>query len=322
MKMRFSVLVLFVVVLSSLAVGCGCTSQVDPGEVGVAVEWGQVHDWIYPPGFHWTPMFGMHVETMSTRTQAYEMGNSGTPDAQGGVESTVERGAAVEVLARDQLAVTLSCTVQYHLAPAFAPQVFSAYGSAYADTIIHPIVRTAVRDAASEFTAVNLIDQRADLQHRMEFLVLARVEDALRSRSISPGAVIVENILLQAIDLPASLDQSIAAVQQQRQETAQRQQQLLTAQAESERAQTEARDVAQQAIIRAQGEADALRIRAQGEADAARLQTASLSPAVLEARRIDAFRAVVSSTTTRTIFVPTSAAQQIRVVLPTDSQSQ
>lgn len=317
--MRFA---LFVLTLSFalFAVGCGCTTQIDPGEVGVAVSWGEVQPWVYPEGFHFKDPFGMHVERMSTRTQAYEMGNSGSPSAdQDGPESTIERGEAVEVLASDQLAVQLSCTVQFHLNPVSAPSIFRYYGASYADTIVHPIVRTAVRDAASEFTAMNLIDQRSALQTRMETLVLTRIEEALASRDIPTNAVVVENILLQNIDLPEALDQAIAAVQNQRQETAQMEQRLLTAQAEANRLQTEANGIAAQRLIQAHAEADSLMITAQANADANRLATASLSPSVLEARRIDAFRAVVSSTATRTLFIPTSMTS-LRLSMPADVQ--
>lgn len=316
--MRYLALLSFLS-LAFLSVGCtGCTETVNPGEVGVAVSWGQTQSWVYPEGFHWTDPFGMNVVHMSTRTQAYEMGSSGTPQAQEGqAESAVERGEPVEVLAQDQLAVTLSCTVQFHLSASDAPAIYRSYGEAYADTIIHPIVRTAVRDAASEFRAMQLIDQRPQLQTRMESLVLERLHAALTSRQIPEDAVIVDNILLQSIDLPETIVTAIAAVQEQQQQTSRRQQELLTAQAEAERAQAEARGVAEQARIRAQGDADALRIRSQADADAARLMTAALSPAVLEGRRIDAFRAVLQSSQTRTVFVPTSMSS-VRLVMPTD----
>lgn len=290
------VILLLVVSLAMLAGGCGCTETVNPGEVGVAVSWGNTQPWVYPEGFHWTDPVGMTVVHMSTRTQVYEMGVSGTTAAgEGAPESTAARGESISVLTQDQLSVTLSATIQFHLNPTTAPEVFRLFGVNYADTIVHPIVRTAIRDAASSFTAMDLVDQRPRLQAMMEAGVLSRLEEALRGRDIPTSAIVVENILLQNIDLPESLDESIAAVQQQRQATVQREQALRTASAEAARLRTEA-----------EGEAAAVRIRAEGQADANRSLAASITPAVLELRRIEATTAILESPQTRTVMVPSS----------------
>jgi len=272
----------------------GCSETINPGEVGVVTDWGQVQPWVYPEGFHWIAPIGIEIMPMSTRTAAYEMGASGTPDSVS-VESTTERGEPISVLTRDQLSVTLSATVQFHLNPATAPLVYRMYGVAYADTIVHPLVRTAIRDAASSFTAVDLVDERQRLQALMESNVQARLEEALAGRDIPTNAVIIESILLQNIDLPQSLDESIAAVQRQRQQTVQSEQALLTAGAEAARLRTEA-----------EGAAAAQRIRAQGQADANRVLAESITPAVLELRRIEATNAILSSNQTRTVMVPST----------------
>ncbi len=274
--------------------GCGW-STVQPGNIGVAVSWGNTQPWTYPEGFHWTDPVGMTIVHMSTRTQVYEMGVSGTATAASGGPETAARGDAISVLTQDQLAVSLSATVQFHLDPRTAPQVFRLFGVDYADTIVHPIVRTAIRDAASSFTAMNLVDERPRLQALMEAGVLARLEEALIGRAIPTSAIVVENILLQNIDLPESLDASIAAVQQQRQATQQREQALLTAAAEAARLRTEA-----------EGDAAAVRIRAIAQADANRSLAASITPAVLELRRIEATTAILASPQTRTVMVPST----------------
>lgn len=282
----------------------GCTETVDPGQVGVAVYWGETQTWVYPEGFHFTSVW-MNVVRMSTRTQAYEMGLSGSPGSTEGSESTIERGEPISVLTQDQLSVTLSATVQFHLNATTAPMIYRMYGESYADTIVHPLVRTAIRDAASSFSATDLVDERPRLQTMMEANVQRRLEDALIGRNIPTNAVVIENILLQNIDLPDSLDASIAAVQQQRQQTVQRQQALLTAQAEADRLRTEA-----------DGEAAATRIRADAQADANRALSASLTPAVLEQHRIEATLALLHDGGTRTIMVPSSG---LTLMLPSDT---
>ncbi|MDQ3032584.1 MAG: prohibitin family protein [Myxococcota bacterium] len=277
-----------------LVVGTGCTETVNPGEVGVAVDWGETQSWVYPEGFHWVSPW-VDVIHMSTRTQAYEMGSSGTPGARSGAESTLERGESISVLTQDQLSVTLSATVQFHLDATTAPIIYRMYGVTYADTLVHPLVRTAIRDAASSFSAIQLVDDRTRLQAQMERNVLSQLEETLHGRGIPIRAVVIENILLQDLDLPETLDESIAAVQRQRQATSQSEQALLTARAESERLQTEAT-----------GEAAALRIRAEGQAAANRLLAESMTPAILELRRIEATTAILRDGGTRTVMVPST----------------
>lgn len=271
----------------------GCFETIDPGTVGVVTDWSQVQPWVYPEGFHWISPIGINVYPMSTRTAAYEMGASGTPDAFQGPETSTERGEPISVLTQDQLSVTLSATVQFHLNAQTAPLVYQMYGMSYADTIVHPLVRTAIRDAASSFSAIALVDDRQRLQVLMESNVQTRLEEALAGRGIPVNAVVIENILLQNIDLPASLDASIAAVQQQRQQTVQREEALRTATAEAARLRTEA-----------EGEAAAQQIRARGQAESNRMLAESITPAVLELRRVDGMNALLGSNQTRTIMIP------------------
>ena len=269
----------------------GCNETVNPGEVGVAVDWGQTQAWTYPEGFHFHGL-GVDIIHMSTRTQAYEMGGTYTPEA-GVDESTLNHGESISVLTQDQLGVSISATVQFHLDPSCAPEIYRLYGISYQNALVHPLVRTAIRDAASGFTAINLVDHRESLQMQMEENVQRQLTSALANRGVPTNSVIIENILLQNIDLPDTLDASIAAVQQQRQRTVQSQQALQTAQAEASRLRTEA-----------EGEAAATSIRAEAQAAANRSIAESLTPQILEQHRIDATMSILSSNQTRTVMLP------------------
>jgi hypothetical protein len=61
----------------------GCHDTIEPGQVGVVVDFGQVQPWTYPEGFHWTGGIGIEIEHMSTRTMSYEMGASGVTTEDG-----------------------------------------------------------------------------------------------------------------------------------------------------------------------------------------------------------------------------------------------
>jgi len=296
--MRFSQWFL-VVVLVSMA--CGCSEEIGPGEVGVVIERGHALPWTYPPGFHWTSQWH-DIEHMSTRTQTYSMGGPTTAIPEG--EPGIAPEQPVEVLTNDSLRVLLHVNVQFHLNQAHATAIFVNYGQDYADRVVHAQVRTAVRDAASEFSAMGLVRDRERLQTRMEALVHSSLESTLRSRGVAPDAVVIENILLLNTDLPQSLDESIANVQRQQQETAQREQALLTARAEAARAETEAQGHANALKIAATQEAESVLIRARSQAEANQLLSRSMTRELVEIQRIEAMRAALSAPGSRVIIIP------------------
>jgi regulator of protease activity HflC (stomatin/prohibitin superfamily) len=250
----------------------------------VATDWGRVQTWTYPEGFHFIGPFA-GVTPMSVRTETYQMGESGA--------ATTPHDEDVDALTRDQLAVGIGVSVQFHLRDADAVRVFRLLGPDYATSVIHPIVRTAVRDAASSFAAMELVDQREAFQTRMEALVHDGIIGLLASREIESGAIVVDNVLLLNIDLPDSLDEAIADVQRERQFTAQREQALQTAAAEAARLRTEA-----------EGQAAAVVIAAQAQADANRLVAGSLTDDVLHLREIEASRALLESPNDHIMVVP------------------
>lgn len=273
---------LFMLVVACSISGCNCTT-VQPGNVGVAVTMGQLEEWTYPEGFHFTgPLTDVHM--LSTRTETYTMAGNGT-------EATVE--GSINVVTSDQLSVVMDVSVQYHLNGSSAVLVYRYFGEDYARTLVHPIVRTAVRDAASEFSAIQLVDHRPQLQQRMEAMVSETLRTTLQGRGVDARAIVVDNILVRNIDLPQSLEESIANVQRQHQQTVQSVEALSTARAEAERL-----------VMQANGEAQARLSRARAEAESNRIINESLTPEVLRARQIDAISAMLANEHTRTVLLP------------------
>lgn len=287
-----------------LALGAlvGCT-EVGPGEAGIEVRFGEIKGGVLAPGVY-ASVFS-DVVRMSTRTQTYTM--AGPAGAAG------ERGsnARVDVLARDQLPVSLDVSVMFHLEGSRAIQVYRVFGTNYDDTIVHPLVRTAVRDAASEFAAVDLIDRRADLQLRMATLVRGQLAATLQGRGVPQNAISIDNILIRNIDLPQSISDAIANVQRQRQATVAAEQINLTARAEANTALTRAQGEAAALLARTRADAEMLAVRSAAQAQANRVLSASLTPEFLQYERIQATRAVLASNGTRTVFLPGGAAPNL-----------
>lgn len=262
----------------------GCAT-VEPGDVGIGIDLSGVQEELYQPGTHFVSPT-TDVVFMSLQTQTYEM--TGADE--------------IHALTQDQLSVQLEVTINFALNEDHVIDVYKAYSVDYDSRIVHPIVRTAVRDAASSFSAQQLVNDREGLQTRMEERVRNDLASTLRQRNLSEDAIRIENVMLRNIDLPDSLDASIAAVQEQRMQTQQRQQALETARAEAERLRTEA-----------EGHAAAQQIRAEAEALANRTVAQSLTPAVLEARRIQAMQELAAGNNSRVVLYPANTTPAIRV---------
>ena len=275
-------------------IGLGACDSVEPGQVGVEICMSEMQPGVRPSGFYFTGV-RCDITPMSTQTQSYTMAGAGAEALTTG---------SVNVLTKDQLPVALDVTVQFHLNGERAREVYTVFGAHYDDNIVHTQVRTSVRDAASGFTAMELVDDRQRLSVEMSRLVREGLANTLRGRRVNADAVIVDNVLIRNIDLPTSLDQAIAQRQAEVQETQRRQQAVLTAAQEQIRVRTQAETAAQDLLIRTRADAEALRIRSEAQANANRTLALSLTPEVLRSQQIEATRAVLSSNGTRTVFVP------------------
>ena len=287
----FRILTLCFTIVGIVVTMVSSVTTISPGSVGVPVLFGSTQTYTLSEGLHFVNPF-ISIYSMSTRTQTYDMGgaqSSGTPGEAAPGNRTDD---AVNVLTRDQLAVIMEVSIQFHLNSHDAPLVFRAFGENYSGAIVHPIVRAAVRDAASEFTAVALVDTRTDLQNRMEALVRQRLEEILTGRQIDSSAIIIDNILLRNMDLPESLDEAIANVQRQTQATAASRQALETARADADTA-----------VMRAEGAARALATSSQAQAEANRILSQSITPELLQLRAIEATRDITTNPSTRTVIL-------------------
>lgn len=279
------VIVLGLIIAASMSI-----TIINAGNVGVMATFGHVEKKTLSEGIHLVNPF-TSVHELSARTQTYTMAGAG---------DEAQINGSVNVLAKDQLAVSMDVSVMFHLNTAHANSVYRYFGEHYADGVVHPLVRTAVRDAASEFRATQFIDERSALQNRMENLMLNSLKSALRSRNINQNAIVVDTILVRNIDLPASLEESIANVQRQTQQTAQRTQALQTARAEADRQKMEA-----------EGDASARLIRARAESEANRIVSQSLTTEVLRLRQIDVMNNVLQNPSTRLIIVPSGSGTNL-----------
>ena len=296
-KINISALVLSVLALNS--VGC---STVDEGNVGVEVSWrGPTVGNVLQPGLYWTFLNG--VNEFTTRTQTYTMTGASQRVA-GNTNANSDTEGSIRALTKDNLSITLDCSVTFHLNGANAVDVFRKVGNNYTNIIVHPTVRASIRDSVSELTMQQVVDNRATLQQRMQTLVEERMQHTLRSQHVPITSIVIDAILLRDVDLPDSIDEAIANVQRARLMTAQRTQELETARQEAATALQRAQGEANANLARVDGQAQATLRMATANAQANRTVASSLTSELLQLNRQEVMRALLNSNGTRTIIVP------------------
>ena len=172
-----------------------CIKQVDAGEVGVKKLFGSIQNDVLGSGLHFiNPL--LDVEKVDVKTQNYTM--SGVHN-----EGAVEGDDAIRVLTSDGLEVTIDLTVLYRVVASDAPKLLRETGSDFRDKIVRPITRTKIRDNAVYYQAVDLFGSKRDeFQQR----IYKGIESDFKNRGL-----MLEQLLVRNIALPASVKASIEA---------------------------------------------------------------------------------------------------------------
>jgi regulator of protease activity HflC (stomatin/prohibitin superfamily) len=181
----------FLVVIIGL--GLSAVKQIEPGDVGVQKLFGKVNNNILESGLNViNPL--VEVVTFDVRTQNYTM--SGVHD-----EGDKSGDDAIRVLSADGLEVIIDLTVLYKVISKEAPRILKEIGTDYRNTIVRPICRTKIRDNAVYYDAVALYSTRRD---EFQARIFKTIEDDFKSRGL-----ILEQLLVRNITLPASVKAAI-----------------------------------------------------------------------------------------------------------------
>ncbi len=216
------------IALALLGFVTSCFKQIDAGFIGVKVLFGKVQSDILESGLHViNPL--LDIKTLDVRTQNYTM--SGIHD-----EGDKAGDDAIRILTADGLEVTIDLTVLFKVVPSDAPKILNETGLDYNTKIIRPITRTAIRDNAVYYDAVALYSSRRDeFQNR----IYKTIEKSFRDRGI-----ILEQLLVRNITLPASVKASIESKINAEQDAQKMQFVLQKEKQEAERKRVEAQGIA------------------------------------------------------------------------------
>ncbi len=184
---------------------------------------------------------------------------------------TLKESASVP--SSEGLMMSLDTSLIYHLNPDRAAEVFQKIGSDYETVVVEPTLRSAIREATASHTANALYTGEREM-------VAKQIYDQV-STQLNQRGLIVENVLLRDIQLPATLKSAIEAKQQAEQESL----------AMNFRLQKETQE-AQRKRIEAAGVRDFQQIVAQG-----------ITPSLLEWKGIEATENLAKSPNSKVVVI-------------------
>lgn len=223
-------------ILIVIGVVNSCFKQVGPGQVGVKSLFGKIEDDVLSSGLNFVNPL-VDVKIVDVKTQNYTM--SGMHD-----EGDKAGDDAIRVLTADGLEVTIDLTVLYRVVSSEAPRLLKETGIDYNDKIVRPLTRTKIRDNAVYYDAISLYSTKRDtFQQR----IFSSIEKDFKNRGL-----ILEQLLIRNITLPASVKETIESKINAEQEAQKMQFILQKEKQEAERKRVEAQGIADyQSIISA-----------------------------------------------------------------------
>lgn len=238
---------------------------IEPGMVGVQVLFGKVQDTPLESGLHIVNP-AVDVTDFDVRTQNYTM--SGTHN-----EGDVQGDDAIRVLSSDGLEVTIDLSVLYNVMPSKTPFIMQNIGVDFKDKIVRPVTRTALRDNAVAYQAVDLYSiKRQEFQNKI---------NATISKNFEQNGLRVQQILIRNVSLPPSVKASIES--------------KINAEQEAQKMQF--------VLQKERQEADRKRVEAQGIADYQKILSTGLSDKQLQYETIKAQKEIALSPNTKIIIM-------------------
>src|SRR6516225_3283814 len=201
-----------------------CVISIPTGNVGVLTLFGKVTGETLGEGIHLiNPL--KSVQKLSIQTQSVK--------------------ESANVPSNEGLILALDTSLLFHLDRSKAADVYQKVGPNYAEKIVEPTLRAAIRASTSAHSANALYTNAREL-------VQTQIQEQLTSE-LAPRGVIVENILLRDVQLPLMLKSSIEAKQQAEQDALRMNFILQKEKQEAERKRIEAQGIADFQKIVAQG---------------------------------------------------------------------
>lgn len=211
---------------------------VEQGEAGVVLRFGRISQ-IASPGLHFKLPVIDHVQRMSTRTEkrAYDK---------------------VQSYSRDVQEASVRLSVNYHVPFDKIGEVYSRYGTNYAERVIDPVVPDRFKKVFGQYQAATVVSERVRLGQL--------IEEAIRSSV--PEGIVIDTVQFENVDFSVAYIKAIEAAAGAEAAVRQSRNELERERVEAEKRVVQAQAQAQQITLRAQADAESIRLRGEAEARA------------------------------------------------------
>lgn len=290
MRMSNVFMALIIAMTSLFTVGC---ETVDTGHVGVVDLFGELTGEAVPEGMHLMNPF-KSVTEMSIQQQNLDF----------------IRGSELRQIsapAKDKQKIFIDATVMFYLNarenPKNAVDVRQKIGVDWVNKMLIANVRSGVRDAVAEFTAMGALEQRDALADRATDIVRGNIAAILKQQGIPENAIVLQNVTVRDVDLPEHLEQSIAAAQKQKAAAIEREMAIKTTEMDQKQKLMEQEGQTAVELEKARRRAKQRQIDADSIAKYNRIVNASLTPLLLQQKRIEATKEIFSRQGTSTVYL-------------------
>lgn len=248
-----------------LIFGYSCTYKVDPGYAGVIYSMdGGIETETLGQGFHVVAPWKKVIEyPVSTETVYYTKNND---------DGDEKKDNSINVNTKDGKQVNVSVTYAYHMDEVQLPSVFEKFRGQKSEVIEAGYMKNEMYQAINEITSqYSLMELVGDKRPQINEAIL----DKFRN-SLEPYGIVIETFNLSDVVPDEQTKEAIQAV-------VNAQNALEKAKVEKEQAEVDA----EKARVAAKGKADAELIEAEGTAAANSKLQESLTPLIVEQRKLD-----------------------------------
>jgi regulator of protease activity HflC (stomatin/prohibitin superfamily) len=180
---------------------------------------------------------------------------------------------------KEGMEIFVDVSLSYAIEASKVPDFYVKYRVADMEMFTHGILRDVVRNSLNEVASTYVVE---DIYGEKKAEFLGKVEQMIQKKMAPVGVGVQQFGFIGAPRVPSVIAAAITAKAQAIQQAERARNELATTQAE-----------AAKKIAEAEGDAKSLVTRAQGEADANRIRQNSLTPQLLELRRIENSRALI-----------------------------
>ncbi|MGB5220679.1 MAG: prohibitin family protein [Polyangiales bacterium] len=226
----------------------GCT-QVDAGNLGVVMKWGEIQDVALQEGIHFRTPVKTQIVNISTRVHKME--------------------ASASASSKDLQVVSTKIALNYRLDASQIVEIFRNVGTRIAveSTILDPALQESLKKATAQYTAEELITKRQEVKETLA--------ESIRV-TLAKSDVLVTELSITDFQFDPQYQQAVEAKQVA-------EQRALTARNDLARIKVEA----EQEEAKARGTANAMLARAEAEAKAQELLRKTISPEIVYLRAVE-----------------------------------